>query len=418
MKILLIHQAFVGPDEAGGTRHFEFAKHMREAGHELTVVASNLSYLTGRPAVTRRAVFVEQRIEGVRVLRAYTVGVLHRGFVWRVVAFVSFMLSSVWAGLRAGKVDLVMGTSPPIFQAVSAWLLAILRRRPLLLEVRDLWPEFAIDMGVLKNPALIAMSRWLEAFLYHRADRLAVNSPAYREYLLDKGIAGNRISVIPNGVDTTAFGGSWDTEAVRRDLGLDASFVVTYAGALGLANDIPTLLRAAARLRHLPDVRLLLVGDGKEKPVLEQTARAMNLGNVVFAGVQPKSRIPAILAASDVCAATLQNIRMFRTTYPNKVFDYMAAGRPTVLGIDGVIREVIESCGAGIFVTPGDDAGLAAAVERLYRSPTERAEMGAAARRCAVERFDRRIHAQLFESLATEMSPCASRSRESMAGGA
>ena len=129
---------------------------------------------------------------------AYTLPTLHTSFVHRILAFCSFMVSSVFAGLRAGPVDVVIGTSPPIFQLVSAWLIASLKRKPFVLEIRDLWPEFAIDIGVLKSRLLIGLSRWLENFMYARASHIVVNSPAFREYLMEKGIPDPRISVVPN----------------------------------------------------------------------------------------------------------------------------------------------------------------------------------------------------------------------------
>ena len=165
MRVLLIHQAFVSPDEAGGTRHYELGKYVVSSGHQFTIVASDLSYLTGKAINQQRSLVFEQQLNGIRILRAFTYPSLHRSFAWRVISFLSFMVTSVWAGLRAGPIDLVMGTTPPIFQAVSAWLVALLRRRPFLLEIRDLWPTFAIDMGVLHNPLLIILAKWLERFL-------------------------------------------------------------------------------------------------------------------------------------------------------------------------------------------------------------------------------------------------------------
>ena len=197
MNFLLIHQAFASPDEPGGTRHYELARYCVERGHRFTIVASTVSYLTGQPAAAGRTLITEQDLDGVRVMRAYAYPSLHRSYVWRAISFLSFMVTSVIAALRAGPVDLVMGTSPPIFQAASAWLVATLRQRPFLLEIRDLWPEFAIDIGVLKNPALIALSRWLERFLYAHAMHLLVNSPAYRDYLLGKGLPAAKITLIP-----------------------------------------------------------------------------------------------------------------------------------------------------------------------------------------------------------------------------
>ena len=414
LHVLLIHQAFAGPNDAGGTRHYELGRRFVAEDRRFTVVASDVSYLTGERIVrstkagskkdgSKKKGPKEEDLDGVRVVRARTVRALHRSFVWRVISFLSFTVSSVFAALAAGKVDLVMGTTPPIFQAVSAWLVSRLRRRPLLLEVRDLWPEFAIDLGVLKNPLLISISRRLEGFLYKAAAHIVVNSPAYRDYLLTKGVADAKITVIPNGVDAAAFAGVSGVE-MRRSFGLDGQFVVTYAGALGMANDIPAILNAAERLRECEDVRFLLVGDGKDRMSLEAMAREKGLRNVIFAGARPKSEMPAIIAASDVCLATLKNIPMFTTTYPNKVFDYMAAGRPTVLAIDGVIRKVLEEAGGGIFVPPGDDAALASAIKRLRAEPETAAAMGRSARDHVTRHFDRAEQARQFVALIERLA--------------
>lgn len=404
MHTVLIHQAFVSPNEPGGTRHYELARHCAEQGHSFTIVASDHSYLTGRRTTARSQLVTEQDLDGVRVLRVYTYPSLHQSFVWRVVAFLSFMLTSIVGALQAGPIDLVVGTSPPIFQAVSAWLVAAIRRRPFLLEIRDLWPEFAIGMGVLTNPALIVLSRWLERFLYNRATHLLVNSPAYRDYLISLGMPPEKVTLIANGVDVSMFDPAAGGEQFRQAWGLGDQFVVTYAGALGQANDIPTILRAAERLKQLPQVRFLLVGDGKERANLEAQVRQHSLTNVLFTGSRPKSEMREVLAASDACLATLQDIPMFRTTYPNKIFDYMAAGRPTVLAIDGVIRQVIEAANGGIFVPPGDDLALAAAVERLYANREEAQRMGRSARAYVTEHFDRQRQSEAFAALAERLA--------------
>jgi glycosyltransferase involved in cell wall biosynthesis len=398
-RVVLIHQAFASPGEPGGTRHYELARYCVERGQTVTIVASQISYLTGQHVPER-----EQNLGGVRVRRAYAYPALHRSFMWRIVSFLSFMLSSIWTALRSGPVDVVMGTTPPIFQAVSAWIVALLRRRPFLLEVRDLWPEFAIGMGVLKNPMLIKVSRWLERFLYARATHLLVNSPAYRDYLIGKGVPARKISLIANGVDPEMFDPAADGAALRETWQLGDKFVVTYAGALGLANDIPTLLQAAAQLRDQTQIHFLLVGDGKERASLETQARQLSLSNVTFTGSQPKTAMREVLALSDACVAILQDIPMFRTTYPNKVFDYMAAGRPTVLVIDGVIREVIDAAQGGLFVPPGDAAALAQAVLQLAGDRDQARAMGRAARAYVVEHFNRQQQAADFAALLQQLA--------------
>jgi glycosyltransferase involved in cell wall biosynthesis len=391
MRILLLNQSFVSPEEPGHTRHFELAQYLQKQGHELVILASDVNYQTGRRTANRRGLATEQDIDGVRVLRTYIYPALHRSYIWRIVSFISFMFSSIWVSLRVKNVDLVMGTTPPIFQAFSAWFVAFLRRKPFLLEVRDLWPEFAVSMGVFTNPVVIWMARRLERFLYARATHILVNSPAYGRYIQETGAAGGTITFIPYGADVDMFTPTVDGSARREKLGADAlrKFIVLYAGAMGQANDIYTVLRAADRLREDAKILFLLIGDGKERAALELEAGRMKLDNVIFAGVVPKKEMPSVVAAADVCLAILQDVPMFRTTYPNKVFDYMAAGRPTVLVIDGVIREVIEASGGGVFVPPGDDKMLAETILDLAGDPARVKQMGLDARAYLVTYLNR-----------------------------
>lgn len=404
MHLLLIHQAFVSPREPGGTRHYELARRFVDAGHRFTIVASDLSYLTGKRTDSADAEDDSAQPPAIRIVRARTIPTLHRSYIWRVVSFLSFMVQATRVAVRIRDVDLVLGTSPPIFQAVSAWLVSWIRRKPFVLEVRDLWPEFAVDMGVLRNRLLIALARWLESFLYARSRHIVVNSPAYRDYLIRRGVPAEKISFIANGVDPAMFLHSDPSDDIRAEFGLQDKFVVTYAGAMGQANDLDTLLDAAERLRDHADIHWLLVGDGKERPRLEQEARRRGLANVTFAGSRPKQAMPAILRSSDACVAILRDIPMFRTTYPNKVFDYMAAGRPTVLAIDGVIREVVEAAGGGIAVPPGNAQALAQAVLALRNDPHSCRTMGERARQYVARHFNRNDQAARFIALTDRLA--------------
>jgi glycosyltransferase involved in cell wall biosynthesis len=396
MHTLLIHQAFASSSDTGGTRHLELARYVVEAGDKFTIVASDVNYGTGIRVTSRAKFMTEERLDGVRVLRTFTPALVRKSYFLRVIAFIAFMISATVNALRAGNVDVVMGTSPPIFQALSALTVAAIRSKPLLLEIRDLWPEFAVDIGILKSPFIIAISRRLENFLYSHADRLLVNSPAYRTYLIDKGVPEQKITIVANGVEPGLFFPDSDGALARRQLGLQGKFVATYAGALGRANDLETLIRAADRLRSRADIQILLVGDGQERERLQTEVANRNLKNVIFAGPKPKRDIPEILAASDACIAILKNIPMFRTTYPNKVFDYMAAARPTVLAIDGAIREVIEEAHGGIYAPPGDDVALANAIVSLADDRIRSHQMGASAREYVVQHFNRADQAADF----------------------
>jgi glycosyltransferase involved in cell wall biosynthesis len=279
------------------------------------------------------------------------------------------------------------------------------RNKPFLLEVRDLWPEFGISMGVINNPIVIALARWLERFLYARATHILVNSPAYKEYMLARGVPANKITFIPYGTDVDMFNPNVDGLAVRKQLGIEEKFVVLYAGALGQANDIYTVLCAAEHLKGEDHIRFVFWGDGKERPNLQSEAERLELKNVIFAGVCPKKEMPFVIASSDVCLAILQNVPMFRTTYPNKVFDYMAAARATVLVIDGVIRDVIELSQGGVFVEPGNHELLAKTILELSKDPQRVKQMGQSARTYLVQHLDRRDRLDDTLKLLTSLVP-------------
>lgn len=397
MHILLIHQAFAALNEPGGTRHFELARYLVSRGHRVTVIASPVSYLTGKAEGHAR----EETIAGVRVLRAYTYPAWHRSFVHRIFSFLSFMASSFITGLQVSDVDLVWGTSPPIFQAGTAWALARLKGAVFLLEIRDLWPAFAVGVGVLRNRALIAMAEFYERFLYRHADQIVVNSPGFIQHVRDHG--GRKIALVPNGADADMFSDTGSARDMRSRYGLDGKFVALYAGAHGMSNDLEIVLEAACYLKSDPDLVIVLLGDGKEKAALVRKADELGLHNVRFLPPLPKTEMPGALQLADVCVAILKPIPLYRTVYPNKVFDYMAAGKPVILMIDGVIREVVEEAQAGVFCLPGDARSLAAALSELKEKPERVKRMGENGRRCIQERFDRTILAQEFERIVLDL---------------
>jgi glycosyltransferase involved in cell wall biosynthesis len=425
MHILLIHQAFAALDEPGGTRHYELARCLAQRGHRVTIIASPVSYLTGAPP--QPPPFSEKmggEQGGVTILRTATYHALHRSFVQRVFVFFSFMLSSFVVGLRVRKVDLVWGTSPPIFQGWTAWVLARLKRVPFLFEVRDLWPAFAIAVGVLRNRTLIRLSEWLERFLYRHADRVIVNSPGFIAHVTgvalsgghssqSKGREAHRVELIPNGTEPGMFDPADNGEAFRASHRLENKFVVLYAGAHGISNDLGVVLEAAKILQDVTvtskvtitsGIHIVLLGDGKEKPVLQRQAAAMGLTNVLFLPPVPKSEMPAALAGADACIAILKPLDEYKTTYPNKVFDYMAAGRPVVLAIDGVIREMVEAAECGIFAQPGDPAVLANAIRALASDPVRSRRTGLKGRRYVEAHFSRSMLAEKLAHILEEMT--------------
>ena len=370
MHILLIHQAFAALDEPGGTRHHELSRHLVALGHRVTVLAGQVSYLTGQHTASGWA---QREVDdlGVVIWRCYSYPAWHRSFIHRMLSFFSFMISSLVNGLRVREIDLVWGTSPPIFQGLTAWLLARFKRARFLFEVRDLWPFFAVAVGVLRQPLLIHLSEWLERFLYHKADQVVVNSPGYVEHVRMRG--AQAVDLIPNGVDVSMFDPHAEGEAFRRIYGLEGKFVVLYAGAHGMSNDLEVVLRAAEKLSDHPEVVFVFVGDGKEKHNLIARSETLDLENVLFLPPVAKSRMPEVLAAADACVAILKPVEAYKTTYPNKVFDYMAAGRAVVLADEGdriTLERLSEKLRAQEEIErsvemQGDLKGVVAKVERM-----------------------------------------------------
>lgn len=394
LHILLIHQAFISLNEAGGTRHFEFARYLAERSHHVTVITSGVSYLTGANQPESET---NKQGEGLIILRAGTVGGLHRSFLMRLINFISFTVSSFFIGLGVKSVDLVWGTSPPMFQAVTAWALARIKRVPFLFEVRDLWPAFAVAVGVLRSRPLVAASEWLERLLYRHADCSVLNSPGFLAHVQARG--GHDIEVVPNGADASMFDPASDGAEFRKQHGLVDKFVVLYAGAHGLSNDLGVVLQAANQLRKDKKIAIVLLGDGKDKSALQHEAAQMELDNVIFVAPLPKTQMAQALAAADACLAILKPLKLYATVYPNKVFDYLAAGRPVLLAIDGPIRDVVEQAGAGVFVPPGDAAALADAIRKLTADPVASQRMGLAGRAYLEKNFERRTLAKQMEDV-------------------
>jgi len=417
MHILIIHQAFASLNEPGGTRHHEFARLLSSRGHQVTVIASPVSYITGEKAPTPPSPppFSQKmggdKGGGVRILRASVYSAHHKSFVHRVFAFISFMASSFWLGLGVKNVDVVWGTSPPIFQGVTTWALARLKGAKFLFEVRDLWPQFAVAVGVLTNPILIRMSEWLERFLYRRADRVMVNSPGFREHVETRG--GKRVTLVPNGADPSMFDPEDEGASFRARFLLTDKFVALYAGAHGMSNDLGVMLEAARLLQNVTvtsevtvtsDIQIVLLGDGKEKPNLQAQADEMGLTNVTFAPSVPKAEMAGALAAADACIAILKPLEEYKTTYPNKVFDYMAAGRPVALAIDGVIREVVEAAGCGVFAEPGNPSALAEAIRILALDKEKSHQMGLDGREYLEEHFSRAVIGEKLLGLLEDLA--------------
>lgn len=400
--ILLVHRAFAQADQPGGTRHLELSRELIPHHLRVEILTSKVPHLQAASGNLGNLADREELEPGITVIRCSS-GRTGKSPFARISEMFGFMFQAFWAGLRVRPVDLVWGTSPTLFQAFAAALLAKAHRKPLLLEIRDIWPDALVDIGALKNPAAIALSRALARWMYRQAAAIVINSPGFRDHLLAAGIPAERIHLVPNGVDTRMFNPDADPGPTRTRLGWTGRFVVLYSGAHGMANDLDTVLDAAALLRDRPEVLVAFLGDGPVKAQLQARARDLGLDQVVFLEACPKQEMPLMLAAADACIAHLKPSAMQAMVYPNKVFDYMAAARPTILGIGGVIRAVMDEAEGGLWVPCGDAPAMAAAIRILAVDPERGRAMGRRARAYVEAHFQRQA---LVRPLLTALRAC------------
>lgn len=400
MKILIIHQYFLEKGGSGGSRFNQFAKYWSANGHEVTVIAGTVDYATGKKNEKYRGKWVaKEKIDGnISVLRCYVSASYNKNFIGRFWAYFSFAISAGWAAIfHADKPDVVIATSPPLFVAIPGYIISRLKQSPLIFELRDLWPKFAIDLGILKNKTIITLAIWTENFIYRKANIINVLTPAFREYLIkEKNVASEKIIYIPNGADLDILLPGPKENWVREKFCWKNKFVVLYVGAHGVANDLWQIIKAAEKLQSNKEIVFALIGDGMEKPKLMEYAKSKNLSNVQFIAPVPKEQIGDYINAADACTATLNPV--FTTTYPNKVFDYMSLAKPIILPIDGAVKKmVIDEASAGIFVEPQNTEEFKNAVLELFNDRGKMKIFGDNGYRYVRENFDRQKLAAKYE---------------------
>ena len=315
--------------------------------------------------------------------------------------YASFFLSAALRGLTLPRPDVIIATSPQLLVGLAGWWLASVRQIPFVFEVRDLWPESLAAVGIGNEDSwLHRILGALAGFLYERADRIVVVTPAFREHLIERWrVPAEKIAVVENGVETDLFAPlpQADRDRARHELGAEGKFLVCYAGTMGMAHGLETLLDAASQLQQQnPDVRFLLVGEGAEKERIKALAQSRALTNIRFLDQQPRERIPAILSASDACLVLLKKTDVFKTVIPTKMLEFMSSARPVILAVEGQARQIVEEAGAGVVVEPENAAALERAIVQLATNPALGTALGQNGREYIVQNLSRRQTAEKY----------------------
>jgi glycosyltransferase involved in cell wall biosynthesis len=376
----------VGPAQ---TRLHELAKRLIAAGETVTVVTGFPNYPAGDVFPGYRGKrFMEDSVDGIRVLRTWVFATRSRGFLGRLLNYFSFPVFSLLAVRKLGRTDVIYVQSPPLFTGLAALWFSRLKRAPFIFNVSDIWPESAVELGMLRNRFAIRLAEMLERHIYRRAARITVPTPGILERLAARGVPREKMVLLTNGVDPAAFRESSPDRELAQRLGLDGHKVFMYAGLHGLAQGLDVILEAAKLTRN-PDVLYVFVGDGADKAALVAKAEAEKISNVRFLPIQPTSTLPALLNLVYATVIPLRRLDLFKAALPSKLFDSMAAGRPIVAPLWGEAAALVETADCGLVVEPEDAQAVQQAVEKLAADPALAQRLGEQGRRYVVEHFNR-----------------------------
>lgn len=373
MHILFLTDNFPPEVNAPASRTFEHCREWVAAGHQVTVITCAPNFPAGKLLDGyRNRLWQQEEMAGIRVIRVWSYISANEGFSRRVLDYVSFMLSGSIAALFVRRPDVIVGTSPQFFTAVGAWMVAKLKRRPWVFELRDIWPESIKTVGAVESGVVIRALEKVEMFLYRSADRIVAVTHAFRDTLARRGIDRAKIDVVTNGVDLASFAPKPKDQALVDALGLNGKFVAGYIGTHGMAHSLETLLDGAEILGRDPagaDIAILLLGDGARKAELVADARARGLGNVVFIDSVPKAEVARYWSLLDISIIHLRRSDLFETVIPSKMFEALAMGIPVAMGVRGEAAGILERAGGGETFAPEDAEGLAALLLRLKADP-------------------------------------------------
>lgn len=395
MKILFLTENYPPETNAAANRVHERAVFWVEWGHEVTVVTTAPNFPKGKMHKGyANKWYQSETIDGIKVVRVKSFMSANEGIVFRTIDFLSFMVTGFFASLFQTRPDVVVATSPQFFTAVAGWLVGLCRRRSFVFELGDIWPASIVAVGAMKPSLAIRILEKLELFLYHRSAAIVALTPRFKENLISRGVDGDKISIVINGVNVDMFHKTARDDALAASWGLQDRFVIGYIGTHGMAHGLSNVLDVAAKLRDEENIRFLFVGDGAERNSLVKRADVEGLENTLFVASQPREQIPRFWSICDIALIHLRDTPVFAEVIPSKIFEAMAMGIPILLvAPKGIASDIVLSTRAGIWIPsekPDRFAKLVAALPHRKRLLGQLGRNGIA----ASARFGRRRQAE------------------------
>jgi glycosyltransferase involved in cell wall biosynthesis len=400
VKVLILTQYYPPESGAPQNRLADLARRLHERGHAVTVLTAMPNYPKGEIfAGYRGRLRCTEMREGVRVVRTWIYPSRAASPWKRLANYLSFCITSVVLGYWGlGKVHVVLTESPPLFAGIGGYLVSRLKRACFVFNVSDLWPASVVSLGVVSNHHVIRLARRLEEFLYRHADLVTGQTQGIVNDIRGRSLARS-VQLLTNGVDLERFSPGCRDAALRRAWGADDKFVVGYAGNIGLAQNLETLLRAAERLSGDMRIKFVVVGDGADRLRIEGLLDALALKNLFLLPLLPRERIPALLASFDAAVVPLRRLELFRGALPSKMFEAMGCAVPVILSAEGEAAALIERSGGGVCVAPEDHGALSDAIVTLAGDRERARRMGEAGRRYVEKHYDRQDIAASFAAM-------------------
>jgi len=364
MNILFLTDNFPPEVNAPASRTFEHCRRWVKGLANVTVITCAPNFPQGKvyPGY-RNSWRTVEIMDGIRVVRVWTFMAPNTGFFKRIADYLSFAVTAFIAGLKE-KPDVIVATSPQFFTTFAGFGLSLCKRRPWVFELRDLWPESVVSVGMVRRGRLYRFFESLELMLYRNADCIVALTPAFKANLVRRGIDPGKIEIVTNGADLSVFVPRADDDGMRTKLGLRDKFIIGYIGTHGLAHGLDFIIEAIPALQQDP-IHFVFVGDGSEKAAIKARAGGLKLTNVSFFDPVPRAEVANWISACDAVLVSLRRSETFKTVIPSKIFEAAAMERPILLGVDGQARQIVEEFGAGIYYEPENAEAFRAAVLRL-----------------------------------------------------
>lgn len=394
MHILFLTDNFPPEVNAPASRTYDHCRQWVESGATVTVVTCVPNFPQGKVfAGYRNRPWQVEMMDGIRVIRVWSYVTSNDGFLRRSLDYISFMVTATIASIFIRRVDVVVGTSPQFFTVCAARVVGMLKRRPWIFELRDIWPESIKAVGAMRDTAALRALERLEMYLYRKANRIVAVTHAFKDLLANRGVDSRKIDVVTNGANLATFAPRERDADLARRLGLAGRFVAGYIGTHGMAHGLETLLDAAALLQSTGDadrVCLLFLGNGARKADLVGMATDRGLHNVLFLDSVPKDEVARYWALLDVSIIHLRKAELFKSVIPSKLFECMAMGVPVLHGVSGESADIVIKERVGEVFEPGNAGQLAQALVRLSNDPQACQAYGRAGV-LAASQYDRKV---------------------------